>query len=211
MESKINLELLPVEALIESSGKVKATINILDEIRKRDEKVIIFCIYKDSQRLLQRVVQEKFGITPKIINGDTKVLTTARSIGDNYSRQQAIDSFEATDGFNVIIMSPISAGMGLNVTAANNVIHFARHWNPAKESQATDRAYRIGQEKDVNVYYPIACVSDRYAFASFEQTLDTLLSRKTNLADATLFPSEQAEVKLSDFQDFISDLHSVYS
>ena len=209
IENKINMEVLPVEALIESSGKVKATLNILDEIRRREEKVIIFCIYKESQRLLQRVVQEKYGITPKIINGDTKVLTTARSSNGNYSRQQAIDSFEATKGFNVIIMSPIAAGMGLNVTAANNVIHFARHWNPAKESQATDRAYRIGQEKDVNVYYPIACLSDQYGFASFEQTLDTLLSRKTNLADATLFPSEQAEVKLSDFQDFISELQTL--
>ena len=209
IENKINMEVLPVEALIESSDKVKATLNILDEIRKRDEKVIIFCIYKESQRLLQRVVQEKYGITPKIINGDTKVLTTARSSNGNYSRQQAIDSFEATEGFNVIIMSPIAAGMGLNVTAANNVIHFARHWNPAKESQATDRAYRIGQEKDVNVYYPIACLSNKYGFASFEQTLDTLLSRKTNLADATLFPSEQAEVKLSDFQDFISELQTL--
>ena len=209
IENKINMEVLPVEALIESSGKVKATLNILDEIRRREEKVIIFCIYKESQRLLQRVVQEKYGITPKIINGDTKVLTTARSSNGNYSRQQAIDSFEATKGFNVIIMSPIAAGMGLNVTAANNVIHFARHWNPAKESQATDRAYRIGQEKDVNVYYPIACLSNKYGFASFEQTLDTLLSRKTNLADATLFPSEQAEVKLSDFQDFISELQTL--
>ena len=208
IENKINMEVIPVEALIESSGKVKATLNILDEIRRREEKVIIFCIYKESQRLLQRVVQEKYGITPKIINGDTKVLTTARSSNGNYSRQQAIDSFEATKGFNVIIMSPIAAGMGLNVTAANNVIHFARHWNPAKESQATDRAYRIGQEKDVNVYYPIACLSDQYGFASFEQTLDTLLSRKTNLADATLFPSEQAEVKLSDFQAFIADMQS---
>lgn len=208
IENKINMEVLPVEALIESSGKVKATLNILDEIRRREEKVIIFCIYKESQRLLQRVVQEKYGITPKIINGDTKVLTTARSSNGNYSRQQAIDSFEATKGFNVIIMSPIAAGMGLNVTAANNVIHFARHWNPAKESQATDRAYRIGQEKDVNVYYPIACLSDQYGFASFEQTLDTLLSRKNNLADATLFPSEQAEVKLSDFQAFIADMQS---
>lgn len=208
IENKINMEVLPVDALIESSGKVKATLNILDEIRRREEKVIIFCIYKESQRLLQRVVQEKYGITPKIINGDTKVLTTARSSNGNYSRQQAIDSFEATKGFNVIIMSPIAAGMGLNVTAANNVIHFARHWNPAKESQATDRAYRIGQEKDVNVYYPIACLSDQYGFASFEQTLDTLLSRKNNLADATLFPSEQAEVKLSDFQAFIADMQS---
>lgn len=207
IESKVNMEVLPIEALIESSGKVKATLDILDEVKNRDEKVIIFCIYKESQRLLQRVVQEKYGISPKIINGDTKVLTTIRSNNGNYSRQQAIDSFEATKGFNVIIMSPIAAGMGLNVTAANNVIHFGRHWNPAKESQATDRAYRIGQEKDVNVYYPITCLS-KYQFASFEQTLDNLLCRKTNLADATLFPSEQAEIKLSDFQTFISDLHS---
>lgn len=208
IDHKINIELLPVEALVESSGKIKETIKILDEIRKRGEKVIIFCIFKDSQRILQRVIQEIYGITPKIINGETKVLTTAKSTKGNYSRQQAIDSFEATEGFNVIIMSPIAAGMGLNVTAANNVIHFARHWNPAKESQATDRAYRIGQEKDVNVYYPITCLSKKYNFASFEQTLDTLLSRKANLADATLFPSEQTEVKLSDFHAFISNIQS---
>ena len=109
----------------------------------------------------------------------------------------------------MIIMSPIAAGMGLNVTAANNVIHFGRHWNPAKESQATDRAYRIGQEKDVNVYYPITRLSDKYGFDSFEQTLDNLLCRKTNLAEATLFPSEQAEVKMADFQSFILGMKDV--
>lgn len=205
MDNKQDLEILPVEALIESSGKIKETIKILDEIRERNEKVIIFCIYKESQRLLQRVIYNRYSISSKIINGDTKVMTSDRSNG-KYSRQQAIDSFETTQGFNVIIMSPISAGMGLNVTAANNVIHFGRHWNPAKESQATDRAYRIGQEKDVNVYYPITKLSDKYGFASFEQTLDNLLTRKTNLAEATLFPSEQAEVKITDFQNFVADI-----
>ena len=209
MDNKQDLEILPVEALIESSGKVKETIKILDEIRARDEKVIIFCIYKESQRILQRVIHDRYGISAKIINGDTKVLTTARCNNGKYSRQQAIDSFEAIRGFNVIIMSPIAAGMGLNVTAANNVIHFGRHWNPAKESQATDRAYRIGQEKDVNVYYPITKLSDKYGFASFEQTLDNLLNRKTNLAEATLFPSEQAEVKMADFQEFMSNLQAM--
>ena len=89
-------------------------------------------------------------------------------------------------------MSPVAAGMGLNVTAANHVIHYSRHWNPAKESQATDRAYRIGQTKDVYVYYPMA-VSEK--FKSFDETLDELLGRKTSLATSTIFPTERVEVK----------------
>ncbi|MBL0052891.1 MAG: SWF/SNF helicase family protein [Bacteroidetes bacterium] len=55
----------------------------------------------------------------------------------------------------------MAAGVGLNVTHANHVIHYTRHWNPAKEEQATDRAYRIGQEKDVHVYYPMAVFPDK--------------------------------------------------
>ena len=89
-------------------------------------------------------------------------------------------------------MSPIAAGMGLNVTAANHVIHYSRHRNPAKENQATDRAYRIGQTKDVFVYYPMA-VSDK--FKSFDETLDALLNRKTSLATSTIFPTERIEVQ----------------
>jgi SNF2 family DNA or RNA helicase len=93
-------------------------------------------------------------------------------------------------------MSPIAAGMGLNVTAANHVIHFSRHWNPAKENQATDRAYRIGQTKDVFVYYPMATSPN---FKSFDETLDELLSRKTTLATSTIFPTERIEVSPDDF------------
>ena len=130
---------------------------------------------------------------------------------NNYSRQQAIDSFESVEGFNVIIMSPIAAGMGLNVTAANHIIHFGRHWNPAKEAQATDRAYRIGQERTVYVHYPITRLSEDYNFASFEQTLDGLLSKKSNLADATLFPTADTEVRLSDFNQFVSDMQKAPS
>ena len=108
------------------------------------------------------------------------------------SRQSAINEFQMENGFHVIIMSPIAAGMGLNVTAANHVIHYSRHWNPAKENQATDRAYRIGQTKDVYVYYPIAVSKD---FQSFDKTLDELLSRKSTLATSTIFPSERIEVR----------------
>ena len=105
---------------------------------------------------------------------------------------EAGDEFQSVDGFNVIIMSPVAAGMGLNVTAANHVIHYSRHWNPAKENQATDRAYRIGQKKDVFVYYPMAISKE---FKSFDETLDELLSRKTSLATSTIFPTERVEVR----------------
>ena len=202
----VDIESLSVENLIDSSGKIRATIEILDDIETKQEKAIVFCIFKESQRILQRIIRDRYGIIPKIINGDTKVVSNRVGTDENYSRQQAIDSFEAVKGFNVIIMSPIAAGMGLNVTAANHVIHFGRHWNPAKESQATDRAYRIGQEKTVYVHYPITTLSEEYDFDSFEQTLDILLCRKSDLADATLFPTAQAEVRMSDFNEFVADM-----
>lgn len=87
----------------------------------------------------------------------TEIHQLQNNLKENQSyRQQTIDRFQAEEGFNVIIMSPIAAGVGLNVTKANHIVHYTRHWNPAKEEQATDRAYRIGQQKDVFVYYPMA-------------------------------------------------------
>ena len=202
-----DIESMDIKDLLASSAKIQKTVSILKDIEQRGEKVIIFCIYKESQRMLQRVINKMFGIMPKIINGDTKVLSTGRTSNPemNYSRQQAIDSFESKDGFNVIIMSPIAAGMGLNVTGANHVIHFGRHWNPAKEAQATDRAYRIGQDKPVYIYYPITKLDDSFGFNSFDQTLDVLLSRKSVLAEATLYPSGFTSVRAEDFQGMFND------
>lgn len=177
--------------LIEAAARLTATIDFMDAIKAKEEKVIIFTDRKDTQKMLQRVVFERYGITAKIINGDTPSIITRMKQGKQ-SRQSAIDEFQNEVGFNIIIMSPIAAGMGLNVTAANHVIHYSRHWNPAKESQATDRAYRIGQTKDVYVYYPIAVSKD---FKSFDKTLDELLGRKNTLATSTIFPSERIEVK----------------
>ena len=177
--------------IILNSARLKATITFLDDIQQKGEKVILFAERKEIQRMLQQVCYERYGIAAKIINGDTPPIVK-RSSNNRQSRQSAIDDFQNKEGFNVIIMSPIAAGMGLNVTAANHVIHYSRHWNPAKENQATDRAYRIGQTKDVYVYYPMA-VSPH--FKSFDETLDDLLGRKTTLATSTIFPSERVEVK----------------
>ena len=177
--------------LVETSARLQATIPFLDRIKDKGEKVIIFSERKETQKMLQRICHERYGIIPKIINGDTPSIVTRQRAGKQ-SRQASIDDFQSVPGFNVIIMSPVAAGMGLNVTAANHVIHYSRHWNPAKENQATDRAYRIGQSKDVYVYYPMATCK---GFKSFDETLDELLSRKTSLATSTIFPTERVEVK----------------
>lgn len=179
------------DEIVDTSARLQATIKFLDEIKKKEEKVIIFVERKETQKMLQKLCLKRYGIITKIINGDTPSIVK-RNMPNKQSRQSSIDEFQAVDGFNVIIMSPVAAGMGLNVTAANHVIHYSRHWNPAKENQATDRAYRIGQTKDVFVYYPMAVRSD---IKSFDETLDDLLSRKTSLATSTIFPTERVEVK----------------
>jgi len=189
----------PSNELIESSSKLQTTIGILEDIKSKGEKVIVFADRRETQKMLQKVVYDTFGIFASIINGDTP--TTKQLEGKSkLSRQQTIDRFQAEEGFNIIIMSPIAAGVGLNVTKANHIIHYTRHWNPAKEEQATDRAYRIGQQKEVFVYYPTAIFpndmkdEEGNRLKSFDEILDTLLNNKKALASNTLFPTEQAEL-----------------
>jgi len=196
------------DELICSSAKLQTVINVLLEVRAQDEKAIVFADRKETQKMLQKVIYDYFKIFPSIVNGDTP--STKKSEGKTkLSRQQTIDRFQSEEGFNVIVMSQLAAGVGLNVTHANHVIHYTRHWNPAKEQQATDRAYRIGQMKDVHVYYPMAVFPDEMKNEdgsrkkSFDEILDALLDRKKSLATNTLFPSEQAEVKPDEIFDNI--------
>lgn len=178
-----------VDELLESSAKLQIVVDLLDKIKSKNEKVIIFAERKKTQKILQKVIAKKYKVFCSIINGETP--NYSNEIDDIASRQHAINKFQAKEGFNVIIMSPIAAGVGLNVTAANHVIHYSRHWNPAKEMQATDRVYRIGQEKEVYIYYPMS-VADN--FDTFDVVLDNLLIRKRNLATKVLFPIEQTEI-----------------
>ena len=146
----------------------------LQEIQKKEEKVIIFTEFRSIQRALKEMIRSHFNLNPHIINGST---TTSRY--SEMSRQNQIDEFQRASGFNVIILSTSAVGFGVNIQEANHVIHFTRSWNPAKEDQATDRAYRIGQKKDVYVYYP-TMKSNRYR--TFEVNLDLLLRNKRQLA-----------------------------
>lgn len=193
--------------LISSSAKLQILIEVLYEIQYKSEKAIIFADRKETQKMLQKVIYETFRISPpSIINGDTPS-SKQKETSSKLSRQQTIDRFQNDNGFNVIIMSQLAAGVGLNVVGANHVIHYTRHWNPAKEEQATDRAYRIGQTRDVTVYYPMAVFPESFQNEkgerqkSFDEILDVLLSRKKSLASSTLFPSEQSEIRPDEIFD----------
>ena len=121
-----------------------------------------------------------YGLSIPVINGDTKATSRHDS---RETRLGLITQFSGSDGFGICILSPIAAGAGLNIVAANHVVHLERHWNPAKEDQATDRAYRIGQKRPVTVYLPAARHpnSDR---RSFDEVLHGLIEKKRSLQDA---------------------------
>jgi len=176
----------PEGDLLQVSPKMRWLMEQLENIKNSSEKVIIFTELRDIQRALQLTILDKFGINVTVVNGDTNA-----SSEKGPSRQGLIDAFQIKPGFGVIILSTTAVGFGVNVQAANHVIHFTRCWNPAKEDQATDRAYRIGQTKDVFVYYPTIAGSD---FESFEQKLDKLLARKRTLASDMLNGSGDVNV-----------------
>ena len=182
---------IPIAELIKQSAKLTVTVQLLRKIRTANEKVILFAERRKTQHLLAHVVREYFGLKDVcIVNGDTPG-STQRANSMKMSRQQSVDRFQNSSGFNVIIMSPLAAGVGLNITEANHVIHYSRWWNPAKEDQASDRVYRIGQERPVHIYLPMATHPE---FQTFDVILNELLERKRQLSQGTLFPTEQAEV-----------------
>ena len=182
---------IPIVELIEQSAKLMVTGQLLEKIRDANEKVILFAERRKTQHLLAHVAREYFGLKDVcIVNGDTPG-STQRANSMKMSRQQSVDRFQASSGFNAIIMSPLAAGVGLNITEANHVIHYSRWWNPAKEDQASDRVYRIGQERPVHIYLPMAT---HPKFQTFDVILHELLERKRQLSQGTLFPTEQAEV-----------------
>ncbi len=171
------------ELSLKESGKLEILLDILDKSKKNNEKVIIFLINRRLQSYLKISLDKIYNLQINIINGDTKTVSKRAK----KTRKGIIDAFQKSDGFNIIIMSPIAAGTGLTITEANVVVHLERHWNPAKEAQATDRVYRIGQKKDVKVYLPILKHPSK---DSFDVNLHKLLLVKSDLKDAVVTPEE---------------------
>jgi hypothetical protein len=171
------------------SAKLAWLLEKLDLIRANGEKALIFAIQKRFQELLALHLGQIYGIRIPVINGDTKAISSQ----PNQTRLGLIREFSEAPGFGICVLSPIAAGAGLNITAANHVVHLERHWNPAKEDQATDRAYRIGQEKDVYVHLPLLEHPNR-PITTFDTGLDKLIGLKKNLAGSLgLIPVESVK------------------
>ncbi|WP_244185526.1 helicase-related protein, partial [Ectopseudomonas oleovorans] len=154
------------------------------------DKVILFMMTKRLQRVLKLWLDQIYDLNVAVINGDTQAVATR---AEDMTRKKLIAEFEAKSGFNILIMSPVAAGVGLTVIGANHVVHLERHWNPAKEAQASDRVYRIGQTKPVFIHLP-AVIHPQ--FDSFDVHLDRLLRGKLMLKDAVVTPEAVSESEM---------------
>ena len=169
-----------VRAWVDASARLSETVRILDEVEQRGEKALLFIEDRDMQALFAASAGTLFKLRsePQVINGEVP----------GNQRQAIVDRFQkAPAGFDVLVLSPKAAGVGLTITAANHVIHLSRWWNPAVEAQCNDRAYRIGQTKPVTVHIPLAR-HPVHGDASFDVTLDTLLAKKRALSRHMLTP-----------------------
>lgn len=130
------------ENFYKHSGKLNKLKDLMIEIKNKKEKALIFTKFIMTQQIIKAFLRNELGIESEILNGTVPIETR------NYIVKQFNDG-----KIDVLIINPRVGGVGLNLIAANHVIHYTPEWNPAVTSQATDRAYRIGQNKKVFVYY----------------------------------------------------------
>ncbi len=155
------------------SGKAALLYDLLEPIYASHEKVLVFTQFAEMGRILSKWISEWFDREPLYLHGGI-----GRAKRDEYVQRFQNDATE-----RAFILSLKAGGTGLNLTAANNVIHFDLWWNPAVESQATDRAYRIGQKRNVQVHRFITK-------ATFEEQINDMISSKKELADFTVGAGE---------------------
>lgn len=156
------------------SGKMVVLFDLIEGILESGEKVLVFTQYREMGELLVKAIKERFNRVPLFYHGGLNVA----------SREALVERFQNDPADQVFIVTLKAAGTGLNLTAASHVVHYDLWWNPAMESQATDRAYRIGQHKNVQVHRLIS-------EGTFEERIDALINKKRTLADMTVATGEQ--------------------
>lgn len=171
------------------SGKMELFLEILDGILESDEKVLIFTQFTEMGEILSSVIEKRFKLRPLFYHGGLSLK----------ARDGVVSEFESQADKRILILSIKAGGTGLNLTAASQVIHYDLWWNPAVEAQATDRAYRIGQNRRV-------CVHRLITKDTFEEKIDALLSGKKKLSEMTVATGESWIAKLSD-----SELRQVFT
>jgi uncharacterized Zn finger protein/superfamily II DNA or RNA helicase len=162
------------EADYSLSGKSQLLIALLHEILESDEKALIFTQYQEMGKLLAQMIDTEFGFEPPFLHGGVS----------RKMRDEMVEDFQNNRTTRIMLLSLKAGGTGLNLTAASNVIHYDLWWNPAVEAQATDRAYRIGQSRNVMVHRFITQ-------GTFEEKINKLLQSKKELADLTVSSGEK--------------------
>ncbi len=169
------------------SGKVIRLLEILEEIHRAGEKVLCFTQYTEFAGMLQPLLTDTFGREVLYLHGGTP----KKRRDEMVARFQGAESAEVAGGSPAIFLLSLRAGgTGLNLTAANHVIHLDRWWNPAVENQATDRAFRIGQQRTVEVH-KLICTG------TLEERIDEMIETKKALADTVVGDGEGWLTELS--------------
>jgi uncharacterized Zn finger protein/superfamily II DNA or RNA helicase len=171
------------------SGKVEMLFDKLDSIIESNEKVLIFTQFTEMGEMLSKFIEDRYEQQPLYYHGGCSLK----------QRKEMVDRFQNEHRDKIFILSLKAAGTGLNLTAANHVIHFDLWWNPAVESQATDRAFRIGQNKNVMVHRFIT--KD-----TFEEKINEMIQNKKLLAELTVSTGENWIGKMSN-----KDLRELFS
>ncbi|MBN6741719.1 DEAD/DEAH box helicase [Acidithiobacillus sp. MC6.1] len=156
------------------SGKAELLLDLLDPIVAHHEKCLVFTQFREMGILLAACIQNHTGRVPQFLHGGVS----------RKNRDAMIERFQNDHTERVLILSLKAGGTGLNLTAASHVIHYDLWWNPAVEAQATDRAYRIGQQRNVQVHRLITR-------ATFEERINEMMRAKRDLADLTVGAGEQ--------------------
>jgi SNF2 family DNA or RNA helicase len=168
-------------ALDNRSGKCERLVEMLEEVIGEGDAALIFTQYREMGHLLEKILADRLGCGLQFLHGGTP----ARQ------RDEMIERFQKPDSdIKLFLLSLRAGGLGLNLTAANHVFHFDRWWNPAVEAQATDRAYRIGQTRKVQVH-KFVCVG------TMEERIDKLLTEKIALADSIVSSGDEWLTNLS--------------
>lgn len=165
----------------EHSGKAALLLSLLEQVREGGEKALIFTQYRKMGDLLVEMLGEKFGVEVPFLHGGCS----------RTERDRMIKQFTTHENIPFFILSIKAGGVGLNLTEANHVFHYDLWWNPAVERQATDRAYRIGQEQDVWVHRLITR-------ETFEEKINAMLRKKQELADLAVTKGETWVTEMDD-------------
>ena len=151
----------------EDSGKFTVLGERAAEVASRQEKMLVFTQYREMTGPLAEYLADVFGREGLVFHGGTPVS----------KRGALVKAFQDPAGPPFFVLSVKAAGTGLNLTAANHVVHFDRWWNPAVENQASDRAYRIGQKRNVLIHKFVT-------YGTLEEKIDAMIKEKQSLADS---------------------------